>query len=191
MKQARRCGWVKPNNPLYVEYHDKEWGAPLHDDTRLFEMLCLEGQQTGVTWELVLGKREAYKKSFHNFDLSKCSNLTDEYLNSLLQNTGLIRNKLKLFSIRGNAKAAKPIIVQHKSLDFYLWSFVGFEPIVNNLATFREAPTKTEISEKLSKDLKKRGFKFVGPVVCYAFMQAVGMVDDHENTCFCKKIVSG
>jgi DNA-3-methyladenine glycosylase I len=185
-KQLVRCGWVKLNNPLYVEYHDSEWGKPLYEDVKLFELLCLEGQQAGVSWELVLNKREEYRNCFFNFDIDKCAQMSDSYIDSLLTNTGLIRNRLKLYSIRSNAQAAKAIISDTGSLNTYLWSFTKNKSIINSLSSYKEASTKTDISDKLSKDLKKRGFKFLGSTTCYAFMQAVGMVDDHENHCFCK-----
>jgi DNA-3-methyladenine glycosylase I len=179
----QRCGWVKLTNPLYIKYHDTEWGKPVYDDQHLFEMLCLEGQQAGISWEVILNKREGYKKAFDNFDIDYCATLTDEYLESQVTNPGIIRSKNKIFSIKSNAQAALSIIKDHGSLSSFLWKYVGGKPIINTVVNYKEAPTQTAISVQLSKDLKKYGFKFLGPVICYAFMQGVGMVNDHETNC--------
>jgi DNA-3-methyladenine glycosylase I len=181
-----RCGWVKLSNPLYVTYHDQEWGRPVHDDRHLFEMLCLEGQQAGVSWEVVLNKRGAYRKVFYNFDIKVCAELSDEYLESQITNPDIIRSKNKIYSIRGNAQAVQTIIAEYGSLDKYLWSFVDHKIINNSVESYKDAPTQTLQSAQLSKSLKTYGCKFLGPTICYAFMQAVGMVNDHENTCTCK-----
>jgi DNA-3-methyladenine glycosylase I len=180
-----RCGWVNLNNPLYMNYHDEEWGRELHDDHKLFELLCLEGAQAGVTWEMVLNKREEYRKCFWDFDVQTLIGKTDEELLARIQDFGVIKNRLKTLSVKKNALAYLKIVEEHGSLDSYLWGFVGGKPIVNVWDNYRDAPTSTEISTTLSKDLKKYGFGFVGPVICYAFMQACGMVSDHEKGCWC------
>jgi DNA-3-methyladenine glycosylase I len=186
MKDKTRCGWVNLNNPLYIQYHDEEWGRPIHDDHLLFELLCLEGAQAGVTWELVLNRREEYSKCFWNFDIQTLIGKTDEELLTRIQNFGVIKNRLKTLSVKKNAHAYLKIVEEHGSLDTFLWSYVNYKPIVNGWTHFKDAPVRIEISDKLSKDLKKYGFSFVGPVICYAFMQSSGMVSDHEVGCWCK-----
>ena len=160
----KRCHWVNLENPLYVEYHDKEWGVPVHDDERLFELLCLEGAQAGLSWETVLNKRENYRNAFANFDPIKVSKFTEKHVEKLMLNAGIIRNRLKINSVIINAKAY--LQLQKEGLNFgdYIWSFKD--------------------CDAMSKDLKKRGFKFVGATICYAFMQAVGIVNDHDKACF-------
>lgn len=177
-----RCGWCT-NDPLYEAYHDHEWGKPVHDDQHLFEMLCLEGAQAGLSWITVLKKRDAYRKAFHHFDIKRCAAMTDEALSAQLLNAGIIRNKLKVFGVRKNAQATLEVQKAHGSLDAYLWQFVGGSPLVNHWASYKDAPTSTPQSDAMSRALKKAGFTFVGTTICYAFMQAVGMVNDHELTC--------
>lgn len=178
-----RCGWCS-DDPLYQAYHDHEWGRPQYDPIKLFEKICLEGQQAGLSWITVLKKREHYRKRFFNFDPAKVAALTDEDLVELVTDTGLIRHIGKLSAIRDNAKAY--MAMQAQGIDFseWAWSFVGGKTIINQLKNYREAPTKTAPSLALSKALKKAGFRFVGETTCYAFMQSVGMVNDHELNCF-------
>lgn len=180
----KRCEWVG-DDPLYIEYHDNEWGKPVHDDRLLFEMLILEGAQAGLSWITVLKKRERYREVFHQFEIEKVAAMTDDELTELLSDTGIIRNKLKVFGTRKNAIAALKLIEEFGSLDSYFWGWVNGKPIINRFKTLSEVPAQTPLSEKISKDLKKRGFTFVGATIIYAFMQAVGMVDDHTTDCFC------
>lgn len=183
----KRCAWVKLNEPLYVAYHDHEWGVPLYDDQKLFEMLCLEGAQAGLSWWTVLQKREGYRRAFDNFDVNKIVQYTDEKLASLKEDESIIRNKLKIASVVTNAKAYLRIEEQYGSFSKYIWSFVNHQPIINEFTTITEVPVTTEISDKMSKQLKKDGFKFVGSTICYSFMQAVGMVNDHTLDCVCRQ----
>ena len=180
-----RCGWVS-NDPLYQDYHDHEWGKPVHDRQRLFEMLCLEGQQAGLSWITVLKKREGYRKAFHHFDPKKIIQLTDKDIDSLVQNLDIIRSRNKIKAIIQNAHAYRDM--QKKGEDFseFIWSFSPKQPGIR-YKDCREFPTQTEESGEMSKALKKRGFNFVGPTICYAFMQAVGLVNDHSADCFCAK----
>ena len=177
-----RCKWAKdePN----ITYHDKEWGRPQHDDTRLFEFLILEGAQAGLSWVTILKRRDGYRKAFSDFDALKVSKYTQKRVEKLLQDESIIRNKLKVNSAVKNAKAFLKIQTEFGSFDKYLWGFVNHKPIKNKFKKLSDIPTSTEISEKLSKDLKKRGFSFVGPTICYALMQATGMVNDHTSNCF-------
>lgn len=179
-----RCAWVPDNNPEYQTYHDCEWGVPVHDDKKFFEMLILEGAQAGLSWDTVLKKREGYRKAFHNFDVKKCSQMKDEQLQSLLLDPAIIRNKLKVFSVRKNAIVFINIQKEFSSFDKYIWNFVDNKPIINCFSTISQIPAKTEISDKISKDLKKRGMSFVGSTIIYAFMQATGLVNDHTTDCF-------
>jgi DNA-3-methyladenine glycosylase I len=165
-------------------YHDTEWGVPLHDDRRLFEMLTLEGAQAGLSWRQVLARREHYRRAFHDFDIDRVAAMPDAALDALLADPGLIRNRLKIASVRDNARTARLVIEETGSLDAYLWSFVGGRPLVNRPATREQVPASTELSDAMSKALRKRGFRFVGSTICYAFMQATGMVDDHVTGCF-------
>ncbi len=177
------CWWVS-SEPLYIAYHDEEWGVPVHDDRLLFEFICLEGQQAGLSWITILRKREHYRKCFKNFDVDKVARLTDKMIEKLLLDTGLVRNRLKLYSIRSNALAFKQVQKEFGSFDKYIWEFVGGKPIDGKRKSAKDVPANTDISDRMSKDLKKRGFKFVGSTICYAFMQAAGLVNDHTGNCF-------
>ncbi len=177
-----RCSWAK--NDLARSYHDTEWGVPLHDDRRLFEFLILEGTQAGLSWDTVLKKRENYRAAFEDFDAVKIARYDEKKCAEHLQNEGIIRNRLKIKSAVRNADAFLKIQKKFGSFDKYIWDFVGGKPIVNNWKTLEEVPAKTEISDKISKDLKRRGFNFVGSTIMYAFMQATGMVNDHVVSCF-------
>ena len=179
----KRCGWVKMNNPLYVAYHDEECGQPLHDDRALFELLCMETYQAGLSWETVLNKRQAFREAFHGYQIQAVAEMTDGELEALLENPAIIRNRAKLFATRANAQAFLQIQKTFGSFDAYLWSFVDGETIINDVPDYHLAPAKTALSEKLSQDLKKQGFKFTGPVAVLSFLQAAGLVDDHENDC--------
>jgi DNA-3-methyladenine glycosylase I len=178
-----RCPWAS-DGELMQAYHDTEWGVPLHDDRLLFEFLCLEGAQAGLSWRTVLHKREHYRRAFHGFDIARVAAMKDRELEKLLLDPGLIRNRLKLASARDNAKAALEVIGEHGSLDAYLWSFVDGKPIRNAWRVRGDVPASTPVSNRMSKTLKKRGFRFVGTTICYAFMQATGMVNDHLVECF-------
>ena len=171
------------NNPLYVAYHDEEWGQPLHDDRALFELLCLETYQSGLSWETVLNKRQAFREVFHGYQIQAVAEMEDGELEALLENPAIIRNRAKLFATRANAQAFLQVQKTFGSFDAYLWSFVEGKTIVNDVPDYHQAPAKTALSEKLSQDLKKRGFKFTGPVAVLSFLQAAGLVDDHENDC--------
>jgi DNA-3-methyladenine glycosylase I len=185
----KRCEWVDMDNPLYVEYHDKEWGRPVHDDRLLFEMLILEGAQAGLSWSTVLSKRAHYKKVFDNFDVKKVSKYSEQQIQELLQDAGIIRNKLKVRSTVKNALVFLEIKKEFGSFDNYLWNWVNNKQIQNTCKTMQDLPVKTDISDALSKDLKKRGMSFVGSTIMYAFMQAVGMVNDHFLDCHAYKKV--
>jgi len=178
-----RCQWAG-NDPLYQKYHDEEWGVPLHNDQKLFEMLILEGAQAGLSWITILRKRENYRKAFSNFDAKKIAKYDSKKVEQLLLNDGIIRNKLKIASTIQNAKLYLELQKEFGSFDKYIWQFVDFKPVKNNWKSLKEIPPKTNESDAMSKDLKKRGFKFVGSTICYAFMQAVGMVNDHTVDCF-------
>lgn len=184
MSKLNRCAWVPNNNIEYQKYHDEEWGVPVHDDTKHFEMLILEGAQAGLSWETVLRKREGYRKVFYNFDVKKCAKMSDEELEKLMQNPDIIRNRLKVFSVRKNAIVFLEIQEEFGSFDKYIWNYVCDKPLINNLSSIFEIPAKTEISDNISKDLKKRGMSFVGSTIIYAYMQAVGLVNDHTKDCF-------
>lgn len=179
-----RCGWVNENKPHYVHYHDHEWGVPVHDDRLLFEMLILEGAQAGLNWETILKRRDAYRAAFKNFDVAACAALSDAELEARMHDDGIIRNRLKIASVRKNARAFMAIQKEFGSFDAYLWGFVGGQPLRNRPQTLRDVPASTPLSDALSKDLKKRGMSFVGSTILYAYMQAVGLVDDHVATCF-------
>lgn len=177
-----RCPWSKGEH--YHRYHDEEWGVPLHDDRKLFEMIVLEGAQAGLSWETILKKREGYREAFDYFDAEKIAAYDDAKIARLLQNPGIIRNRLKIQSAIKNAQAYLELRKQEGSLDKFLWQFTGGKPRVNTFQSTKEVPAKTPESEAMSKALLKRGFKFVGATTCYAFMQATGMVNDHLTTCF-------
>ena len=177
-----RCGWCS-SDPLYVAYHDAEWGVPSHDDRHLFEMLILEGAQAGLSWLTILRKRDAYRKAFDGFDVARVARYTPAGIDRLMQNPGIVRNRLKLQSAVVNAKAVLGIRDEFGSLDRFVWQFVGGKPIVNAWPSYREVPTRTAESDALSKALQQRGCKFVGSTIIYAYMQAVGMVNDHETGC--------
>jgi DNA-3-methyladenine glycosylase I len=179
-----RCRWANEANPLYIKYHDEEWGVPVHDDQKHFEMLVLEGAQAGLSWETVLNKREGYRKLFHQFDPIKVAKMTDKALEKILLNPAIIRNRLKVFSVRKNAKAFLAIRQEFSSFDRYVWEFVGGQQKKNTWKSLSKIPAQTKESEALSKDLKKRGFSFVGPTIMYAYMQAAGLVNDHAVDCW-------
>lgn len=181
--EKQRCPWCG-TDPLYVAYHDTEWGVPSRDDRHLFEMLCLEGQQAGLSWITVLKKRDNYRRVFFRFDPRKVARMTDADCEALLQDAGIIRHIGKLTAIRDNAIATLAVQKEFGSLAAYVWSFVQDRPLRNRVRDYRQAPASTAVSDALAKDLKKRGFRFVGTTTVYAFMQAVGMVDDHETGCF-------
>ncbi len=177
-----RCGWA--GTPSLQAYHDKEWGVPLHDDQKLFESLVLDGFQAGLSWAIVLQKREAFRKAFDSFEIKKVARYRDSKVERLLANPGIIRNRLKIRAAIENAKAALAVQREVGSLDAYLWKFVEGRTIQNSWKAWKEIPAHTKMSDAMSEDLKKRGFKFVGTTICYAFMQGVGMVNDHEVGCF-------
>ena len=179
----KRCEWAG-TDPLYRAYHDDEWGVPVHDDQKLFEMLMLEGAQAGLAWITILRKRENYRDAFDGFDPTKVARYTDRRLEKLLDNEGIVRNRLKVAAARVNARAFLAVQDEFGSFDRYVWQFVGGTPVQNRRRQLGELPAKTAESDAMSKDLRKRGFKFVGSTICYAFMQAVGMVNDHVLTCY-------
>lgn len=186
----RRCPW--PGNELAVKYHDEEWGVPLHDDHGLFEFLILEGAQAGLSWDTILRKRENYRKAFDNFDPVKVARYTDKKVAKLLENEGIIRNRLKIASAVSNAKAFLKVQEEFRSFDKYIWAFVDGKPIVNKWKRIGQVPATSQVSDVISKDLKKRGFNFVGSTIIYAHMQATGMVNDHLRSCFrYKEIIDG
>jgi len=182
---ASRCQWVVGKDPLYVKYHDEEWGVPSLDDRQLFEMLCLEGAQAGLSWWTILQKRENYREAFDYFDPEKMVHYDDLKLQELMQNKGIVRNKLKIKSFVTNAEAFLRIQKEYGSFSSYLWDFVGNEPIINHWESIEQVPITTPLSDRMSKQLKKDGFKFVGSTICYSFMQAVGMINDHTIDCHC------
>jgi DNA-3-methyladenine glycosylase I len=181
--ERTRCGWAS-KDPLYVAYHDEEWGVPLHDDRRLFEFLILEGAQAGLSWITILRKRVAYRKAFAGFDPKKVAAFGAADVRRLLGDPGIVRNRLKIESAIENAKAFLAIQKEHGGFDPFLWRFVGGTQMQNRWRTLGDVPAETDEARALSRDLKGRGFRFVGPTICYAFMQAVGMVNDHVTTCF-------
>lgn len=182
-KSKKRCEWPG-ENPLMIAYHDKEWGVPVHDDRTLFEFLILEGAQAGLTWQTVLNKRENYRKAFSDFDARKIARYGAKDVKRLLSDSGIIRNRLKVAATIQNAKKFLEIQKEFGSFDLYIWQFVGGKPINNKIKSMKDIPVMTKESDAMSKDLLKRGFKFVGSTICYAFMQAVGMVNDHTVDCF-------
>ena len=180
--QGRRCAWA--TTPLGIAYHDAEWGVPLHDDQRLFEFLILEGAQAGLSWELILQKREAYREAFDGFDPVKVAAYGDDKVAELLANPGIVRNRLKVRAAIGNARAFLDTQQEFGSFDAYIWAFVEGRPVKNLWESLSDIPASTSQSEAMSKELRRRGFRFVGPTICYAFMQATGMVNDHTVECF-------
>ena len=179
-----RCSWVT-KEPLYIDYHDSEWGVPVYDDRKLFEMLCLEGAQAGLSWWTILQKREGYREAFDHFDARKIVQYSEDKLVSLKENPNIVRNTLKIKSVVTNAHAFLRIQKEYGSFSQYIWGFVNHQPIINHWSSMKVVPVTTEISDAMSKALKKEGFKFVGSTICYSFMQAVGMVNDHTTDCFC------
>lgn len=182
-----RCGWVNESNPDYVAYHDDEWGRPVHDDRLLFEMITLEGAQAGLSWSTILAKRANYRRAFANFDVRKVAKFDAKEKARLMADAGIVRNRLKIESTVDNAQAFMAVQKEFGTFDAYLWAFVGGKPIVNRPTGLGDVPARTELSDALSKDLKRRGFRFVGTTIMYAFMQAVGIVDDHTRACFRSK----
>ncbi len=179
-----RCNWANPNEPLYLTYHDEEWGVPCHEDRKLYEMLILEGAQAGLSWITVLKKRENYRTAFDQFDIEKIAQYDEAKVAELMSNPGIVRNRLKVNAAVANARAYLKVREEFGSFDKYIWQFVGGKPLVNHWQSLGEIPPQTVESQAMSKDLLKRGFKFVGPTICYAFMQACGMVNDHMVDCF-------
>lgn len=180
----KRCWWATDNDPLYIAYHDNEWGEPTHDDRMLFEMLILEGAQAGLSWSTVLHKRENYKKVFDNFNVEKVAQYDAIKEQELLSNAGIIRNKLKIKSAIRNAKVFMHVQQEFGSFNNYIWQYVNHKPIINHWKNPEEVPDKTELSDKISKDLKKRGMNFVGSTIIYAYMQSIGMVNNHLVNCY-------
>jgi DNA-3-methyladenine glycosylase I len=183
MDRKTRCGWAT-TDPLYVRYHDEEWGVPVHDDRKLFEMLILEGAQAGLSWITVLRKREAYREAFAGFDPKLVARFDARKQAALMKNEGIVRNRLKIDSTITNARAFLDVQREDGSFDTFIWSFVGGRPLVHHPRSAKDVPAQTPESEAMSRALKKRGFRFVGPTICYAFMQACGLVDDHVKGCF-------
>ena len=179
-----RCSWANPANPLYLRYHDEEWGVPCTDEVRLFEMLNLEGAQAGLSWSTILGKRENYRAAFDGWNAAKIARYGDADVARLMGNAGIVRNRLKIGAAIGNARAVLPLIDDFGGLVPYLWQWVGGTPIVSRRPAGVPAPSRTGLSDALSEDLKRRGFRFVGSTIVYAYMQAIGMVDDHAVGCF-------
>ncbi|MBE0461633.1 MAG: DNA-3-methyladenine glycosylase I [Candidatus Aminicenantes bacterium] len=180
----KRCEWVQTDDPLYLNYHDNEWGVPVHDDQKLFELLILEGMQAGLSWTTILKKRENFRKEFDNFDASKIAEYGEKKKEQLLASKGIIRNRRKIEASIQNARAFLAVKKEYGSFDSYIWQFTDGKPKKNAWKNVKEIPPMTPESDAMSKDLMKRGFKFVGPTICYAFMQAVGMVNDHTIDCF-------
>lgn len=187
--KIKRCQWATKEHQH--DYHDQEWGVPVHDDRVLFEFLILEGAQAGLSWDTILKKRDHYRKVYDNFDSAKIARYTQRKVDKLLADPGIVRNRLKVAASISNAKAFLKVCDEFGSFDVYLWRFVGGEPIINKYKSMKDIPATTPESDAMSKDLKKRGFKFVGSTICYALMQAVGMVNDHEVSCFRYKQVKG
>ena len=179
-----RCHWAPANDALYTAYHDKEWGVPVHDDRLLFEFLILEGAQAGLSWSTILHKRDHYRRAYRRFDPKQVARYTKQDVARLLKDPGIVRNRLKIESSISNAQAYLAVQREFGSFDEYIWSFVGGKPLLNRWRTRGQVPARTEISDKMSKDLRKRGIRFVGSTICYAFMQATGMVNDHAVRCF-------
>ena len=185
-KSITRCQWATTDDQLYINYHDYEWGIPLHDDNKLFEFLILEGFQAGLSWITILRKRENFRKAFDDFQATKIVEYDTEKIEELMQNVGIIRNRLKIEGTITNARIFLEIQAEYGSFDKYIWQFVGGQTLVNQWHSFGEVPASTDVSEVMSRALKKRGFKFIGTTICYAFMQATGMVNDHLVNCICR-----
>jgi len=183
VNKVKRCHWVDESQ-VYQQYHDVEWGVPSYDDQHLFEMLILEGVQAGLSWITILKKREGYRKAFDQFNAEKMARYTDKKIEKLLLNPEIVRNRLKVNAARTNAQCYLQVLKEYDSFSDYIWQFVNFKPIKNKWQNFKDIPVTTGESDAMSRDLKKRGFKFVGSTICYAYMQAVGMVNDHEKQCF-------
>ena len=181
-----RCFGNRPGQDVLAHYHDTEWGVPVHDDRHLFEMLTLEGAQAGLSWEVVLKKRAGYRAAFHDFDIAKVAKMSDAELLMLHGNPAIVRNRLKIESTRGNARALLPLQAEHGSFSRFLWAFVDGAPLVNHFASLAEVPASTVLSDRISKALKTAGFRFVGSTIIYAFIQGIGMVDDHVAGCWCR-----
>ena len=186
----QRCAWVPLHKPHYVRYHDQEWGVPVYEDPKLFEMLILEGAQAGLSWETILSKREGYRTAFHGFDPAMCAHLSDTVLEGLRNNSGIVRNRLKIFSVRKNAMAYLHIQKEFGTFEKYIWGFVAGKPVTNQWSHGAQVPVSTPLSDGIAKDLKKRGMRFVGSTIIYAWMQAVGIVNDHTTDCFRYRQVS-
>ena len=184
MSEKKRCGWARGIDADYLRYHDKEWGRPVHDDRHLFEMLILEGAQAGLSWSTILRKREGYRRAFARFDPKKVARFDARKKKALMADAGIVRNRLKIDSTVTNARAFLEVQKEFGSFDRYLWSFVNGKPLVNRPRAMKDVPASTELSDRLSKDLKRRGFRFVGSTIIYAFLQAVGVVNDHTRDCF-------
>ena len=183
MNQPVRCAWVG-DDPLYVDYHDREWGVPSHDDAYIFEMLLLEGAQAGLSWRLILGKREGYRRAYDGFDPVRIAAWDDARIETLAKDPAIVRNRLKIRSARTNAQAALALVEEFGGLAPFFWDFVDGAPVVNRRRSVAEVPASTPLSDRLSRELGRRGFKFVGSVICYSFLQAIGIVDDHTRDCF-------
>ena len=185
-----RCPWLNLNNKIYIDYHDHEWGLPVHDDDKLFEILILEGAQAGLSWEIILNKRQNYRKAFDNFSPEKIALYDNNKQNQLIDNKGIVRNKLKIKSVIKNAQVFLAIQQEFNSFNNYIWRFVDYQPVINHFKTLSDYPVKTELSSLIAKDLQKRGMSFVGPIIIYSFMQAIGMVNDHTISCFAHDLVT-
>jgi DNA-3-methyladenine glycosylase I len=180
---CKRCNWTN-NNPLMIKYHDEEWGVPVHDDRKLFEFFVLEGFQAGLSWQIVLNKREGFRKAFDHFDPVVVAGYNERKIEELIQDASIIRNKMKIIACVNNARRYLEVQKEFGSFDNYIWKFVDYKPVINHFTDMKELPAKTPFSDEISADLKKRGFKFVGSTVIYAHMQATGMVNDHLTFCF-------
>jgi DNA-3-methyladenine glycosylase I len=189
MKTAVRCAWAESTNPRYPIYHDEEWGVPVHDDRKLFEFLILEGAQAGLSWSTILNKRDGYRAAFHDFEPAAVARMNSSDITRLMNNPGIVRNRLKITAAIDNAKVAVHLQRAFGSLDAYLWQFVDGVPIQNAFKAMANVPASSPVSDTMSKDLKARGMRFVGTTICYAFMQAVGMVNDHTTDCFRWKLL--
>lgn len=184
MTEITRCGWVSPHKPIYTKYHDEEWGVPVRDDRKMFEFLVLESFQAGLSWEIILNKRENFRAAFANFDFNQVALFDEAKIQSLLLDAGIVRNQLKIRAVINNAQRYLEVIAEYGSFCKYFWAFVNDEPIQNQVQGLKDIPAKTALSDAIAKDLKTRGFKFLGTTVIYAHMQAVGMVNDHLESCF-------